>query len=96
VFVNGDRPLDAAAAAPLSSSGTYGPLLVHAGGPRLAQRLESYLLDIQPRYQRDPERGVYNNGRINGDEAAMPIAVQARIDALLEITPVQTDTEPSS
>jgi hypothetical protein len=96
VFVNADRPLDAAAAAPLAASGKYGPLLVHPGGSRLPPRLESYLLDIQPGYERDPVRGVYNHGWVIGDEAAMAITVQSRIDALLEISPVENDTEPSS
>jgi hypothetical protein len=92
VFVNAKRPLDAAAAAPLSATGTFGPILVHEGGPRLPRTLESYLLDIQPGYRRDPVRGVYNHGWVIGDEAAMPITVQARIDTLLEITPVENTT----
>jgi hypothetical protein len=99
VFVNAARPLDAVAAAPLSGGGTYGPILVHTGGDRLPAALESYLLDIQPGYRRDPVRGVYNHGWILGDEDAMPAAVQARIDALLEIRPVETDRDsetPSS
>jgi len=98
VFVNGSRPLDALAAAPLSASGKYGPILVHPGGARLPRALESYLLDIQPGYRRDPVRGVYNHGWVIGDEAALPIATQSRIDALLEITQVETDTstQPSS
>jgi len=89
VFVNAARPLDAVAAAPLSASGTYGPLLVHDGGPRLPRPLESYLLDIQPGYRRDPVLGVYNHGWIIGDEGAMPVTSQARVDALLEITRVE-------
>ena len=100
VFVNQANPLDAAAAAPLSASGTYGPILLHPGGPKLPSALESYLLDIQPGYRRDPVRGVYNHGWIIGDEEALPIATQARIDALLEIAPVDTEadtaTTPSS
>jgi hypothetical protein len=96
VFVNASRPLDAAAAAPLSASGSYGPLLLHEGGARLPRRLESYLLDIQPGYRRDPVRGVYNHGWVIGDEAAMTVATQSRIDALLEISPVESDTNPSS
>jgi putative cell wall-binding protein len=96
VFVNGERPLDAVAAAPLSSSGSYGPILVHPGGARLPRPLESYLLDIRPGYDPDPVRGVYNHGWVIGDEAAMPVAVQSRIDALLEITAVEADPEPSS
>jgi len=98
VFVNARRPMDAVAAAPLSASGTYGPILLHDGGPRLPRALESYLLDIQPGYRRDPVRGVYNHGWVIGDEAALPVVTQSRIDALLEITPVETGTEstPSS
>jgi hypothetical protein len=98
VFVNADRPMDAVAAAPLSASGTYGPILLQPGGAKLPATLESYLLDIQPGYRRDPVRGVYNHGWIIGDEAAMPVVTQSRIDALLEIIPVETDTSttPSS
>ena len=33
-------------------------------------------------------RGVYNHGWLIGDEAAISTAVQARIDALLQIVPV--------
>lgn len=96
VFVNAKRPLDAVAAAPLSSSGAYGPILVHNGG-RLAEEMESYLLDIRPGYDPDPVRGVYNHGWVIGDEKAMSIANQSRIDALLEITAVEADDpKPSS
>jgi hypothetical protein len=94
VFASADRPLDAAAAAPLSSSGTYGPLLlVKPGG--LPTTLVQYLLDIQPGYERDPVRGVYNHGWLIGDEKAISLQDQARIDSLLEIVPV-TATPPSS
>jgi hypothetical protein len=88
VFANGARPGDAAAAAPLSASGTYGPLLVTTDAAALPPALESYLLDVQPGYTRDPVRGVYNHGWIVGDEHAMSVAGQSRIDALLEIVPV--------
>ena len=96
LFVNAKRPMDAVAAAPLSGSGSYGPILVHPGGAQLARPLESYLLDIRPGYDPDPVRGVYNHGWVIGDEAAMSVAVQSRIDALLEITPVESDPEPTS
>ena len=33
-------------------------------------------------------RGVYNHGWVIGDDQAVSIAVQARLDALLEIAPV--------
>jgi hypothetical protein len=87
VFVSAERPLDAAAAAPLSASGTYGPtLLVRGGG--LPTALVQYLLDIQPGYERDPVRGVYNHGWIIGDEQAISVEDQSRLDSLLEIVPV--------
>jgi Cell wall binding domain 2 (CWB2) len=88
VFATTQRPLDAAAAAPLSGSGTYGPLLLVTAANALPAPLQDYLLDIQPGYDRDPVRGVYNHGWIIGDESAMSVDVQARIDSLLEIQPV--------
>ena len=90
VFVSAKRPMDAIAASPLSASGTYGPILLHDGAPKLARQLESYLLDIQPGFRRDPVRGVYNRGWIIGDEDAMPVSTQSRIDAILEIAPEDT------
>jgi hypothetical protein len=87
VFVSSKRPLDAAAAAPLSASGTYGPLLLIDGGG-LSTPLVQYLLDIQPGYERDPVRGVYNHGWLIGDAKAISVTDQSRIDALLEIVPV--------
>jgi hypothetical protein len=88
VFANADRPNDAGAAAALSASGTYGPLLLLDGSPTVPAPLESFLLDIQPGYTRDPVRGVYNHGWIVGDQAAVSVPAQSRIDALLEIVPV--------
>jgi hypothetical protein len=88
VFANASQPLAAAAAAPLSSAGKYGPLLLLDEPDELPRPLSGYLLDIQPGYRRDPVRGVYNHGWVIGDERAMTTAVQARIDALLEILPV--------
>ena len=88
VFATTQRPLDAAAAAPLSAAGTYGPLLLVTAANALPAPLQDYLLDIQPGYDADPVRGVYNHGWLIGDEGAVSIDVQARIDALLEIQAV--------
>jgi hypothetical protein len=90
VFGTTQRPLDAAAAAPLSASGTYGPLLLVTAANALPAPLQDYLLDIQPGYDEDPVRGVYNHGWLIGDESAVSIDVQARIDALLEIQAVKS------
>ena len=86
----GIDPQNAAAAAPLSASGTYGPLLLTGGADKLDEPLRSYLLDIQPGYAKDPVRGVYNHGWIIGDETAVSIAAQSQIDSLLEISPINT------
>jgi hypothetical protein len=97
VFANANRPADAGAAAPLSASGQYGPLLVSGDGARLPSTLQGYLLDVQPGYTRDPVRGVYNHGWIIGDEQAFSVPVQSQIDALLEIVPVnERASQPSS
>jgi hypothetical protein len=91
VFANVSRPLDAAAGAPFSGSGQYGPLLLLSDAASLPVELQDYLLDIQPGYDEDPVRGVYNHGWLMGDEAAISADVQSRIDALLEIQPVDTE-----
>jgi hypothetical protein len=90
VFANATRTLDAAAAAPLSASGKYGPLLLTTEAGSLPAPLQDYLLDIQPGFDQDPVRGVYNHGWLMGDESAVSADVQSRIDALLEIQPVDT------
>jgi len=95
VFARTGRPLDAAAAAPLSGTGTFGPLLLLDESARVPQALQQYLLDIQPGYQDDPVRGVYNHGWIIGTRDAISVAEQARIDALLEIVPARTPDTPA-
>ncbi|HEX2411334.1 MAG TPA: cell wall-binding repeat-containing protein [Solirubrobacteraceae bacterium] len=90
VFANVSRTLDAAAGAALSGSGKYGPLLLLTEPGTLPPALQDYLLDIQPGFEQDPVRGVYNHGWLMGDESAITADVQSRIDALLEIQPVDT------
>jgi hypothetical protein len=91
VFANVSRTLDAAAGAALSGSGQYGPLLLLTDAATLPVEVQDYLLDIQPGYTDDPVRGVYNHGWLMGDETAISADVQSRIDALLEIQPVDTE-----
>ena len=95
VFASVKRPADAAAAAALSASGTYGPLLLVSEATRLDRAVESYLLDVQPGYDKDPVRGVYNHGWLMGDAGTISVDVQSRIDALLEIQPVDRSSQPS-
>ena len=94
VFARAGRPLDAVAAAPLSATGKFGPLLLLDDSLRLPQTVQQYLLDIQPGYNTDPVTGVYNHGWIIGNTKAISVAQQSRIDALLEIVPVRTPDSP--
>jgi len=91
VFANSARPLDAPAAALLSATGEYGPLLLLEAPDRIDPPLAAYLGDIQPAYTSAPEfqpvRGVYNHGWLIGDERAITLATQAELDSLLEISP---------
>jgi hypothetical protein len=99
IFANQSRPADAAAASALSGTGPYGPLLLVSDPQRLPELDQRYLLDIQPGYDKDPVRGVYNHGWLIGDQSAISEAVQARIDALLQIVPVdrpQQSTQTST
>ncbi len=91
VFANVSRPLDAAAGAGFSGAGQFGPLLLVTDPAALPTEVQEYLLDIQPGYDEDPVRGVYNHGWLMGDETAISADVQSRIDALLEIQPVDTE-----
>ncbi len=86
VFSRDDAaPATAAAAAPLSASGTYGPLLLVGDDETVDTPLATYLRGIQPGYRTDPVRGVYNHGWLVGDARAITPALQARLDTLLEI-----------
>jgi hypothetical protein len=93
VFTNPSRPLDAPAAALLSASADFGPLLLLSDSGGIPAELSAYLGDIQPAYSSAPEfeavRGVYNHGWLIGDERAIPLVTQAELDSLLEISPRQ-------
>lgn len=97
VFARSNRPLDGPAAALLSATGDYGPLLTLESADAIPAGLTSYLGDIQPAYASAPEyrpvRGVYNHGWVIGDEAAIASTTQAEIDSLLEISPRRAGTE---
>lgn len=91
VFMNVSRPLDAAASAPLAASGKYGPLLLVNRSTKLPKPVRNYLLDIQPGYEADPSRGVYNHAWIIGSDKAISTTVQAQIDMLTEIQKVKQE-----
>jgi hypothetical protein len=97
VFVGATRPFDAPAAAILSATGDYAPLLLlndPTGVPRL---LSTYLSNIRPASpQSQPVKGVYNHGWLIGDEHAISASTQAELDAALEIVPHAAPSEESS
>jgi hypothetical protein len=90
VIANASRPLDAAAAAPLSASGAWGPLLVTDDGSRLPAALRGYLLDVKPGYVDDPTRAVFNHVWVIGDEEAISVGFQAQVDDLVEVVEIRS------
>jgi ell wall binding domain 2 (CWB2) len=88
VVARSDAPLDGAAAAPLSASGTWGPLLLTDGADTLPSALRGYLLDVKPGYTTDPTRAFYNHVWVIGDEDAIEVSQQAEIDELAELARV--------
>jgi len=90
VIATGSRPLDAAAAAPLSGSGSWGPLLLTDDRDEVPAPLRGYLLDLKPGYLDDPTRAVYNHVWVIGDEGAISVRFQAQVDDLAEAAPVST------
>jgi hypothetical protein len=89
VLLNANRPLDAAAAAPLSASGDYGPQLLIDSATTLPTALLNYFLNYAtPGYtQEGPTAAVYNHGWVIGDKSAVSVPVQAEMDNLLEVVP---------
>jgi hypothetical protein len=96
VFASATQPLDAPAAAPLSASGDYGPLLLLEGPTQVPAALGEYLRDIQPAYSDAaayrPVHGSYNHGFLIGDAHAISATAQAELDTMLEISPVSSSS----
>ena len=88
VIANAERPLDAAAAAPLSASGTWGPLLITDDAGSLPSPLRGFLLDLKPGYLDDPTRAVYNHVWLIGDTETLSVGFGAQVDELAEVAPV--------
>ncbi len=88
VIASTDRPLDAAAAAALSASGTWGALLLTDDPDNLPPALRGYLLDLKPGYRGNPTRAVYNHVWLIGDADVISVGEQAQVDDLAELTKV--------
>jgi len=89
-LLNASRPLDAAASAALSASGSYGPQLVLDSASTLpASEVNFFLSYATPGYtQEGPTAAVYNHGWVIGDPSTISVSVQAEVDSLLEVRPV--------
>jgi hypothetical protein len=88
VLARDDSPLDAAAAAPLSASGTWGPLLLSDSATALPAELREYFLDVKPGYTTNPTRAFYNHVWVIGDQEAIDVRQQAEVDELAELAKI--------
>lgn len=88
VVTRSEEPLNAAAASPLSASGTWGPLLLTDSADTLPTALRDYLLDVKPGYTTDPTRAFYNHIWLIGDQDAISMSEQAEIDELAELAKI--------
>jgi hypothetical protein len=89
VLIPASDPLEAAAAAALSSSGGYGPQLLVQDPNTLPHAVLQYFLNYAtPGYdQEGPTAAVYNHGWLIGDAARISLGVQSQLDSLLEVVP---------
>jgi hypothetical protein len=88
VLARSDSPASAPAAAALSASGTWGPLLLTEDPSTLPPALRSYLLDVKPGYTTDPTRAFYNHVWLIGDQEAIDVVQQAEVNELAELTKI--------
>ncbi len=88
VLARSDSPADAAAAALLSASGTWGPLLLTEDAGRLPDAVHDYFLDVKPGYTTDPTRAFYNDVWLIGDQEAIDLNQQAEVNELAELAKI--------
>jgi hypothetical protein len=91
VLVRSDSPLDAAAASPLSASGTWGPLLLTDDAGTLPAEVRNYFLDVKPGYTNNPTRAFYNRVWVIGDQEAIDVNQQAEVNELAELAKIGTE-----
>ncbi|MFL5833290.1 MAG: cell wall-binding repeat-containing protein [Solirubrobacterales bacterium] len=88
VLARSDSPADAGAAAPLSASGTWGPLLLTDDASALPEAVRNYFLDVKPGYTTDPTRAFYNHVWVIGDQGAIDVSQQAEVNELAELAKI--------
>jgi len=99
-IANVDRPADSAAAATLTARGVPSALLLTDDADELPRPLDFYLRNVQPGYEDpvgrrggglDPRDVAYNRVWILGDDKAVSVAQQARIDEITDLIQVQVN-----
>jgi hypothetical protein len=92
ILLNASRPLDAAASAPLSGSGDYGPQLIVENPSSLPAPVLNFFLNYAASgyNQQGPTAASYNHGWVIGDQTAISLGTQAQLDRLLEVVPVNS------
>jgi hypothetical protein len=88
VLARSDAPLEAAGAAALSASGTWGPLLLTDSADTLPSELRGYFLDVKPGYTTDPTRAFYNHVWIVGDAGQISVEQQAEVNEVAELAKI--------
>jgi hypothetical protein len=91
VLARSDAPLEAAAVAPLSASGTWGPLLLTDSADTLPSELRGYFLDVKPGYTNDPTRAFYNHVWIVGDSGQISVEQQAEVNEVAELAKIGSE-----
>lgn len=88
VLIRDDSPLNAAAAAALSASGTWGPQVLTDSATSLPAALREYFLDVKPGYTTNPTRAFYNHVWVIGDQEAIDVNQQAEVNELAELAKI--------
>jgi Cell wall binding domain 2 (CWB2) len=89
VLARSDDPASAPAAAALSASGTWGPLLLTEAPDRLPEAVRDYFLDVKPGYTTDPTRAFYNHVWVVGDQDAIDVVQQGEVNELAELAKIE-------
>ncbi|MGG6310625.1 cell wall-binding repeat-containing protein [Paenibacillus macerans] len=85
-FVSSQSPALAIAAAPFSHLGKHAPLL-WTGRDSMPEPVMTYVMSVQPKFEKSPAEGPYNHAWLTGSASTMSEAAQGEIDSMLEIAP---------
>ncbi|SEF65911.1 cell wall-binding repeat-containing protein [Paenibacillus sp. UNC499MF] len=83
-LISKENPDLALAAAPFSHLGKHAPL-IWTEKDKLPDSVMTYLMSVQPKYDKSPVEGPFNHAWLTGDERSVSAAGQGEIDSMLEI-----------